>query len=60
MSTTSDALDARAILAAAEAQTGLNDYGDTTLPERFTIAVEHLDGLGMDDAGRRQAAEVCR
>jgi Sulfotransferase family len=60
VSTTSDALDARAILAAAEAQTGLNDYGDTTLPERFTIAVEHLDGLGMDDAGRRQAAEVCR
>ena len=32
-------LDAGELLAAAAAQTGLTDYGDSTLPERFTVAV---------------------
>ncbi|OBH55783.1 sulfotransferase [Mycobacterium colombiense] len=53
-------LDAAEILAAAEAETGLRDYGDPTLPERFAIAVDHLNGLGMDADGRFEAAQVCR
>jgi Sulfotransferase family len=53
-------LDAAALLAGAAEETGLTDYGDPTLPERFTVAVEHLNGLGMDTAGNAAAAEVCR
>ena len=44
-------LDAAELLAAATEETGLTDYGDPTLPDRFTVAVEHLNSLGMDDAG---------
>jgi hypothetical protein len=40
-------LDADALLEAAESETGLHDWGDPTLPERF-----HL-------AGERAAADVC-
>jgi hypothetical protein len=53
-------LDAGALLASATAETGLSDYGDPTLPQRFTVAVDHLNDLGMDDAGVGAAAEVCR
>ena len=53
-------LDAAALLTAATAQTGLSDYGDSTLPERFAVAVEHLNNLGMDAAGVAAATEVCR
>ncbi|BBZ46663.1 sulfotransferase family protein [Mycobacterium parmense] len=53
-------LVAAAMLAAAEAETGLRDYGDPTLPERFAAAVEHLNALGMDADGNAQAAQVCR
>jgi hypothetical protein len=53
-------LDAVALLASATAETGLADYGDPTLAERFAVAVEHLNGLGMDDAGNAAAADVCR
>lgn len=52
-------LDADALLAAAEAETGLDDYGDETLPARFELAVEHLRSVGMDEAGQRAAAETC-
>jgi Sulfotransferase family len=52
-------LDAHELLAAATADTGLADYGDATLPERFTVAVDHLNGLGMDAAGNAAAAQVC-
>ncbi|MDG4668479.1 sulfotransferase [Mycobacterium sp. 236(2023)] len=52
-------LDAAEMLSSAEAETGLHDYGDPTLPERFGVAVEHLNGLGMDADGRRQASDVC-
>lgn len=55
----SDALDAGALLAAAEAETGLSDFGDPTLPARFGLAVDHLNGIAMDSAGRRVAAETC-
>ncbi len=54
-----DRLDADVMLLRAEYETGLRDYGDPTLAERFRTAVEHLNGLGMDSDGRRQAADVC-
>jgi Sulfotransferase family len=53
-------LNAAALLASASAETGLSDYGDPTLPQRFTVAVDRLNALGMDDAGVAAAAEVCR
>ena len=52
-------LDAADLLHAAEAETGLSDYGDPTLPQRFAVAVEHLNGLGMSADGNRRAAQVC-
>jgi hypothetical protein len=52
-------LDADALLEAAESETGLHDWGDPTLPERFHLAVEHLKSIGMDEAGERAAADVC-
>jgi hypothetical protein len=52
-------LDATALLARAEAETGLADYGDATLPERFALAVDRLNGAEMDAAGVAQAAAVC-
>ncbi|KUH80196.1 MULTISPECIES: sulfotransferase [unclassified Mycobacterium] len=52
-------LDAGEILARAEAETGLHDYGDPTLPERFSLVVDHLNSVGMDADGQRRAAEVC-
>lgn len=55
----SEPLDAGKLLAVAEAATGLHDYGDPTLPARFGVAVEHLNGLGMDAEGRQRASEVC-
>ena len=52
-------LDASAMLTGAQAETGLDDYGDATLPERFALAVEHLNGIGMDANGIEQAERVC-
>lgn len=52
-------LDAGAMLARAEAETGLSDYGDPSLTARFGAAVELLNGLGMDADGCRRAADVC-
>jgi Sulfotransferase family len=53
-------LDAAELLRAAQAETGLQDYGDPTLPQRFAIAADHLNSLGMDAEGTREAAQVCR
>lgn len=53
------ALDADGLLAGAAADTGLSDYADPTLPERFAVAVHHLNGLGMDAAGVAAAGQVC-
>ncbi|KUI11267.1 sulfotransferase [Mycobacterium sp. GA-1285] len=47
------------MLARAEAETGLRDYGDPTLPERFSLVVDHLNTIGMDADGRRRAVDVC-
>ena len=52
-------LDASAMLTGAQAETGLDDYGDATLPERFALAVDHLNGIGMDANGIEQAERVC-
>lgn len=54
-----DTLDAVAMLARAEAETGLSDYGDTSLPSRFGQAVDHLNSIDMDGEGRRRASDVC-
>lgn len=52
-------LDAAELLSRACASTGLSDFGDPTFRQRFTEAVDHLNGLGMDGAGLLRAAEVC-
>ncbi|TAL04278.1 MAG: sulfotransferase [Rhodospirillaceae bacterium] len=54
-----DILNAAALLKQAEAQTGLKDYGDDSLPERFGQAVAFLRDAGMDEHGQRAAASVC-
>ena len=53
------ALDAEAPLSEAKARTGLADFGDPSLPERFGLAVDHLKSIGMDAAGQRAAVETC-
>jgi len=52
-------LDADAMLQAAQAATGLSDFGDETLASRFKLAVEQISKTGMDEAGMRAAAAVC-
>ena len=52
-------LDAAAILAEARARTGLSDFGDDSLPERFRLAVESIQQAGLDAAGERAAVENC-
>ena len=52
-------LDADAILAEAQARTGLSDFGDPGLPDRFRLAVDHLKSVGMDAAGQRAAVDNC-
>ena len=52
-------MDADALLAQAESSTGLRDYGDNSLPERFRQAVAYLQSVGMDAAGQQAAASVC-
>ncbi len=49
-------LDADTLLAAAEAQTGLRDWGDDTFRDRFTLAVKLIRGASMDADGQRLAA----
>jgi Sulfotransferase family len=53
-------LNADTLLATAATETGLTDYGDPTLAERFALAVDHLNGLGMDADGIAAAEQVCR
>ena len=52
-------LRADQMLARAETETGLSDYGDPTLPQRFGLVVDHLNTLAMDEAGCRRAEDVC-
>jgi hypothetical protein len=51
-------LDADRLLQQAVAQTGLDDFGDPSLPERVRIAVDYLRGLRLGDAALESAAEV--
>lgn len=55
----SGVLNATEILDRAQAGTGLADYGDATLPQRFATAVDLLNSAGMDVDARRQAEDVC-
>ena len=54
---TDNALDPQALLARAKAETGLSDWGDPSFEERLGLAVNHINGIPMDGAGRRAAAE---
>lgn len=45
------------LLARAEAETGLSDWADASFPERFAAAVAHINGIPMDAAGRKAAAD---
>lgn len=58
MATTTDIkLDARELLARAKAETSLGDWGDPTFEERFGLAVDHINSIPMDAAGRKAAAD---
>jgi len=46
----------QALLARAEADTGLSDWADESFPERFGKAVAHINTIAMDAAGREAAA----
>ena len=50
-------LDAAALLAEAKAETGLSDWGDDSFEERLGLAVDHINTIHMDAAGRKAAAE---
>ncbi|WP_428310587.1 sulfotransferase family protein [Hydrocarboniphaga sp.] len=53
-------LEADALLAAAQNETGLADYGDdASFRTRFGLAVDHINSIGMDEAGQRAAAAAC-
>jgi hypothetical protein len=52
-------LDADALMKAAEAATGLSDYGDPTLPDRFRLFVSMFNQAGLDAEGREAAAWTC-
>jgi hypothetical protein len=59
MNPSTEILDAESLLAQAEAQTGLRDYGDDTFAARFAQAAAYLQSLGMAEAGQHAAASVC-
>ncbi len=49
-------LDAAQLLARARAETGLSDWGDPTFEERLGLAVNHINTIPMEAAGRKAAA----
>ena len=51
-------LDADTMLARAQMETGLGDWGDDTLPERFRLAVEIFKEKNLNEAGQRATREV--
>jgi hypothetical protein len=53
----SEPLDPQALLARAKADTGLDDWGDPTFEHRLGLAVNHINGIPMDVAGRQAAAD---
>jgi len=52
-------LDAQAILAEAQTRTGLSDWGDASFAERFGKAIDHINTIPMDEAGRTAARDNC-
>jgi hypothetical protein len=58
-STTNGELVAGDLLDQAQSETGLGDWGDLTLPERFAIAVDLINDVGMAASGRQAAAKNC-
>lgn len=50
-------LDPQALLARAKAETGLTDWGDPSFEERLGLAVNHINTIPMDAAGRQAAAD---
>ncbi len=52
------ALDAGALLARAQDETGLSDWGDDSFPERFGLAIDHINTIGMDEIGRGAARDT--
>ena len=59
MDAANEILNPDALLAQAQAQTGLTDWGDDTFPERFGLAVGYIQRAGMDEAGQRAGAANC-
>jgi hypothetical protein len=58
MATASDLrLDPQELLARAKAETGFADWGDDSFEERLGLAVNHINSIPMDEAGRHAAAE---
>jgi hypothetical protein len=57
--TVDPSLDATALLHAAEHATGLTEWGDPSFITRFGLAVDHLNTIPMDAAGRAAAASTC-
>ena len=47
------------MLEAAESDTGVSDFGDESLPSRFSLAVSLIRDVGMNEQGQRAAAAVC-
>ncbi len=52
-------IEAGRLLAAAEAATGLSDWGDPTFIERFGLAVDLINSARMDKAGENAAMTNC-
>jgi hypothetical protein len=50
-------LDPAALLERAQQETGLSDWADPTFIERFGLALDHINAIPMDEAGRQAAAE---
>lgn len=51
-------LDARDLLRRAIDGTGLSDWADPGFPDRFALAVAHINTIPMDTGGRKAAAET--
>ncbi|MEO6093423.1 MAG: sulfotransferase [Novosphingobium sp.] len=53
----SDPLDAGALLTDAQTRMGFGDWGDPSFPERFALAVAHINTIPMDRTGRQAAID---
>ena len=52
-------IDAPALIAAAEGETGLSDWGDATFSTRFGLAVDLINSANMNAAGQQAAMANC-